>query len=163
MLTPPQQDRLQSLHAYEWADDDAAISAGNLATIFDDIETTEELWYASFIVPWDPDEGAFDRILDHQLCDRGIALFLYWSLDPIAFHASGDLPLHTTGQLIARIEDSFRDGEYGMERIAYSPAQSPNYSDDHVGVPIPMLAPSTGIAVEFDYSTAVFGAQPNSG
>lgn len=156
MLTPAQQERLQTLHAYEWVENDPTVTERNLNAIFNAMETAEELWYASFIVAWDSVDGSLDRILNHELCDRGIALFLYWSLNPIAFHASGDSTNDSSGQVITKIEEAFKDGRFDTERVTYSPRESQNFSDDHAGVPDQMLAPSSGILVEFDYRTAVF-------
>ena len=163
MLTPAQQERLQSLHAYEWADDDPETTTQNLDTIFKEIETEEELWYASFIVPWDFADGSLHRILNHKLCERGIALFLYWALDPISCHRNeGASPLPIAA-LITEIEGRFDQGHFDTEHIAFSPLDSPNYHADHTGIPTPLLAPTTGLAVEFDYRKAVFTRQQEDG
>lgn len=158
MLTVAQKHRLQMLHAYEWVDDDAAVTSQNLDAIFQQIETPEELWYASFIVAWDPLEESLRRILDHQLCDRGIALFVYWSLDPIAFHRLGGGIGHPNGALIEQIEKRFAEGCYLSEEVAYSPTKSTNFRHRHDGVPVMMLNATSGVAVELDYTNAVFNA-----
>ena len=156
MLTAAQKYRLQLLHAYEWVNEDAAVTSQNLEALFRQIETAEELWYASFIVPWDPAEGSFQRILDHHLCDRGIALFLYWSLNPISFHRPGGQVSYQNGALIEQIEKRFANGDYLLESVAYSPRKSTHFRERHDGVPDSMLNATTGVAVELDYRQAVF-------
>ena len=42
----------------------------NLASIFREIETTEELWFASFIIQLDVEARQLSLVLDHPLCDR---------------------------------------------------------------------------------------------
>lgn len=159
MLTVAQQGRLQSLHAYEWLDEEVLVTNKNLDAIFLQIETPEELWYASFIVPWDLADGSLRRILDHRLCDRGIALFVYWSLDPISFHRRGGEIGHPIGTLIKQIEQRFAEGYYLSEQIAYSPLKSGNYRDRHDGVPASMLNSTSGLSVELDYRNAVFSVR----
>ncbi len=152
MLSDAQKDRLQSLHAYEWADDDPDVSKANLDAIFSEIDSHEELWYASFIVQWDVDDGSLDRILDHSLCDRGIALFIYWLLDPVSVHRSND-----THRLVLKLEGRFAKDHYPGGLIAFSPTDSPNWCRDQGGVPDKMLESTMGTALDFDYRSAVFG------
>lgn len=161
MLTAAQRERLQTIHAYEWTDDDPATATHNLDGLFNKIESHEELWYASFIIPWDSENGEFDRILNNQYCDRGIALFLYWSLDPIAYHRSPDAS--PNGPLIDYIEQQFNDGCYESEHIAFSPLESSNYDNDHYGVPASMLVPTNGLTVAYDYRNAAFPSHSNGG
>ena len=58
MLNSDQKDRLQTLHSYEWVDQDIeSQSKTNLNELLGKIDSIEELWYASFIIQWSPEEG----------------------------------------------------------------------------------------------------------
>ncbi len=157
MLEPSQRERLQIIHAYEWATDSEADSLANLARLYRAIETVEELWFASFIITLNPERGDLSLILDHPLCDRGIASFLYWSLDPVKlydeFEASNELA--STFQILQQIEARVLSGHYQSSAVSFSP-QMLDRQLEHHRIPTALQVPTEGIRFPLDYRDAVF-------
>ncbi len=159
MLAQPQRERLQIIHAYEWAADSEADSLANLERLYRDIETVEELWFASFIIPLNPERGDLSLILDHRLCDRGIASFLYWSLDPLKlyddFEASNKLA--SSFRILQQIETRILSGYYQSSAVSFSP-QMLDRQLEHHRIPTALRVPTEGIRFPLDYRDAVFAS-----
>jgi hypothetical protein len=81
MLTREQRQRLDSLTCYDWWKE-GEDPEGSLRALVARIDSPEELWFAVIAKEWDMDENEFDPVLDHPLCDRGIALMIYWLSAP---------------------------------------------------------------------------------
>ena len=153
MLSPEQKERLQIIHSYEWAVDDSNQSRANLCSLYQQITTPEELWFASFIIALDPTNGSWSMILDHPSCDKGIALRLYWSLNPCTV-----LRQERVGPLIdilQHIETRLMSGYYRHEKVAFSPAMlGRNICSDLV--PAELCQDTCGLQLPLDYRQAVF-------
>ncbi|WP_442511858.1 hypothetical protein SH528x_003604 [Novipirellula sp. SH528] len=157
MLEQSQRERLQIIHAYEWAADTEADSNANLERLYHAIETVEELWFASFIIPLNPEGGDFSLILDHPLCDRGIASFLYWALDPVKLYAEFESAKMFVPalQLLRQIESRLLSGYYQSAVVGFSPTMLDRQLE-HDRIPTELRAPTKGIHFSLDYRDAVF-------
>ncbi len=157
MLEPSQRERLQIIHAYEWAADSEVDSSANLKRLYRAIESVEELWFASFIIPLNPERGDLSLILDHPLCDRGIASFLYWSLDPAKLYAEFDLrrTFFPTLQILQQIESRLLSDYYKTAVVGFSPTFL-DRQIHHDRIPTVLQAPTEGIHFPLDYRDAVF-------
>lgn len=157
MLELSQRERLQIIHSYEWATDSEADSLANLERLYRAIETVEELWFASFIIPLNPERGDLSLILNHPLCDRGIASFLYWSLDPVKlyddFEASNTQT--PTYPILRQIETRILSGHYQSSSVSFSP-QMLDRRLEHHRIPTALKIPTEGIRFPMDYRDAVF-------
>ena len=157
MLEQSQRERLQIIHAFEWTADTEADSFANLERLYRAIETVEELWFASFIIPLCPERGDLFLILDHPLCDRGIASFLYWALDPVRLYA--DFESNNTFvpalQILQQIESRMLSGYYQSSVVGFSPLMLDRQLQHH-RIPTALQAPTEGIHFPLDYRDAVF-------
>ena len=72
-LTQEQKDRLWYVHSYEWAEDKT------IDDLLTHVESQYELFYLSIIVVWETED--LRKIIDHEFCDLGLALMMYWHLD----------------------------------------------------------------------------------
>lgn len=79
---------LQSLSEYGWFDenDDSGTIKMKLQQIISEINSHEELIHAMIAKTWCFDEEDLWLILDHPLCDYGIALRSYWMCQPYWFY-----------------------------------------------------------------------------
>lgn len=157
MLEPSQRERLQIIHAYEWAADSEVERVANLERLYNAIDSVEELWFASFIIPLNPERGDLSLILDHPLCDRGIASFLYWSLDPAKMYADFDsrktfIPAF---KILEQIESRLLSGYYKTAVVGFSPTMLDRQLH-HDRIPTVLQAPTDGIHFPLDYRDAVF-------
>ena len=151
MLNTHQKERLKYLHSYQWAGEEALATRSNLMDLFSTIETVEELWFASFIVQWEPENGDLDYILDHPLCDKGIALFLYWSLIKADFENNYSV-------VKQKIEDRILSGNYQAETVAFSPLKFLNEKDfGKYEVPNHVKIETRGVELPLDYSMVFDG------
>ena len=87
----------------------------NLASIYREIETTEELWFASFIIQLDVEAGQLSLVLDHPLCDRGIASFVYWALDPCGENSA------SVQRNLAELQLRLISGYYSLSIVKFAP------------------------------------------
>ncbi|MFN7574860.1 MAG: hypothetical protein ACK6A8_18295 [Planctomycetota bacterium] len=150
MLTESQRNRLQTIHSYEWAESCNDADA-NLSALYSAIESTEELWFASFIIPLDPGKGQLSMVLDHPACDRSIASFIYWTLDPCAAH---DEPVSL---LIAEIERRIVSGHYPNTTIRFSPSMLKRTACGRI--PDDLCQTLEGLELPIDYRE-VFTSKP---
>jgi hypothetical protein len=162
MLTCAQRVRLQLLHSYEWSDEDESTTKKNLDSILSSIESVEELWYASYVIQWAPEKGDLRFFYEHDLCDRGLALFLYWSLRPDSLYRAkaegGDRDMDYWDTM-KTIEARLLGGFYSAERIAFDPLTDlgPRESKSLSYVPDQLKLPTRGVKYDLDYTTAIFG------
>lgn len=150
MLTDSQRTRLQTIHSYEWAESCTDADA-NLFALYSAIESTEELWFASFIIPLDPGKGQLSMVLDHSACDRSIATFIYWALDPCAAHGE------PVSLLIAEIERRIMSGHYPNTTIRFSPCMLKRTVFDRI--PDELSRTLEGLELPLDYRV-VFAPKP---
>ena len=151
MLSQSQRNRLRLIHSYDWVEFPDGLPRDNLAAIYAEIESSEELWYASFIIQHDVEAGDLAIVLDHPLCDRGIATFIYWALDPCADNTPA------VKQILSDLECRLLLGYYTTAIIGFSPDSLKRKRDDRI--PPELFIPTPGIELPLDYSEAVFGPE----
>lgn len=163
MLTTVQRERLQTLHSYEWAHEDPRVTRSNLQNLFDQIDSAEELWYASFIVRWEPENGDLDFVLKHPCCDRGIALFLYWALAPTALDPHDSKPNSLPSlylPIFRNLEQHLLSGHYPSGQIAFTPLALRNQRPEFLAqIPDELKQQTPGMELPLDYSRPVFHPQ----
>jgi len=123
MLTETQKKRLQYLHSYEWAEGN---EEENLKALLAKIDSHEELWFASFIIMWSPEEGDLKFFYTHSLCDRGLAMFLYWALGPMELYKAQnenkmDELQKSYFKVLKEIEGLLLSDHYSNGKIAFDP------------------------------------------
>jgi hypothetical protein len=157
MLELSQRERLQIIHSYEWTAESEADSLANLKRLYRAIETVEELWFASFVIPLNPERGDLSLILDHPLCERGIASFLYWSLDPVKLYDDFEAnnKLAPTFQILQQIETRILSGHYQSSAVSFSP-QMLDRQLEHQRIPTALQVPTEGVHFPSEYRDAVF-------
>ena len=176
MLSKEQKQRLIALHGYEWVDEeDDQSTAERLHTILSRIDSIEELWYAASVVEWAPEDGDLDFFRNHPLCDRGLALRLYWGFQPDHYYRQKDKGKALGKEERARftvmkeIEADLLAGRYPRELIAFDPKDvvGREITDEDRSrpglrhIPKELRIPTTGAMYALDYTVAVFG--PNGG
>lgn len=79
---------LRSLADYEWFEegDDPETIDSKLKHIVSEIDSHEELLYASIAKTWSFEEEDLWFLLNHKLCDFGLALRFYWMCQPYFFY-----------------------------------------------------------------------------
>ncbi len=146
MLTQSQKDRLQLIHSYEWVTEVESETRSRLAQLYADVESTEELWFASFIIVLDIDEGQLQLVLDHPLCDRGIACLIYCG------YANYDS--ETSKQLLKELESRLLNGYY-KPKIRFNESL---LHQGRTGRRRQVIYDSAGdLCLPLDYDEAVFG------
>jgi hypothetical protein len=126
MLTREQRRRLDSLAAYDWCEE-GEDSDAILRALVASMDSPEELWFAVIAKVWDLAENELDPILDHPLCDRGIALMIYWCSAPHYYwqrEKGRTLDEHEmkSWTAIKRLEERLLTG-YSDEKIAFDPTE----------------------------------------
>ena len=163
MLNSDQKDRLQTLHSYEWVDeDDENQSKANLNELLGKIDSIEELWYTSFIIQWSPEEGDLEFFYTHPLCDKGLALFLYWALDPVDLYkinCDGELNSFQKSYwlILKKIEELYASNRY-KEVIAFDPFKNGfrKKTDGIELIPEQLKQHTQGVEYDLNYN-CVFG------
>jgi hypothetical protein len=126
-LTDEQIKRIRYLLSDEWVTDDPIHTEANLNAILADVSSTEELYHFAGNFNLD---GGFDelrKVIDHPLCDKGLALLIYHRLNPCSYYslkARGKelLPFHHEPfAFIKEIETKFRDGSFAPSVIRVDP------------------------------------------
>lgn len=165
MLTAPQKQRLQTLHAYAWADeDDVASQRPKLPELLGAIDSLEELWYASFIIQWEPENGDLEFFYTHRLCDLGLATFLYWALQPASLYTAQQQNKMDGFQasywtVVKDIEEKILSGQYRDELIAFAPMTDLHQIDPRglLLIPEELKRTTTGTHYGVDYSPVFEG------
>lgn len=124
-----------------------------------DLSTTEELYYLVQILNWDDfkTEGALWWILDHQKCDTGTALQIYWMNNPQDVKEA-ELqqrlrPRHKrTLELLNEIEKRYLKGKFKSDIISFDPRKEryllepPSAESEAVrAIPAELKKPTIGI------------------
>lgn len=157
MLNSEQRERLQIIHNYEWATESPTKSADNLRQLYAAIDSVEELWYASLVIPLDPKRGDWFLVLDHPLCDRGIASLMYWMLEPSKIYAEYE----STGrisfllELLEQIEARLLSAKYTTSAVRFSPTMLARQWH-HKRIPSQLREDIDGIELPLNYRNAVF-------
>ncbi|MES2569998.1 MAG: DUF4274 domain-containing protein [Verrucomicrobiota bacterium] len=132
MFNESQKLRLQKLAEYKWynpGDDDATILA-KLSRLMSEIETPEELVYSAIVKIWSFEDESIWFILDHPICDYGIALRIYWMCQPDFFYRlieKGEELEEDEKQkweMIKQIEARLLSGYYKQKNVAFDPSDA---------------------------------------
>jgi GH35 family endo-1,4-beta-xylanase len=177
MLNKSQKERLQLLHSYDWVDEQNGTSKTkqNLHKILNKIESIEELWYASYIIEWEPAEGDLDFFRNHPLCDKGLALWMYWGLQPDYFYRQKEKKKEFSEldekhfKAVKEIEQDLLGGRYKKEEISFDPkdvvgreiTDIDKYRPGLKKIPKELRKPTIGTSFPLDYSEPVFGTGAN--
>lgn len=168
MFSESQRERLISLHDESWfsESDPADVGATKLSELIGSVESREELFYASNVMPCDLEDGDHWLILDHPFCDYGIALHFYWRCQPDFFYRKEEKKkqLHPFEQVkwdeIRKIEARLSSGHYTESALQVDPAEivgRPLAADDPYRpgirlVPRELWKPSSGLPATYDHT-----------
>lgn len=152
--------RIRYLLSDEWVEDDPIQTERNLSATLALVESAEELY--QFVGNFNLDGGfdEFRKVIDHPLCDKGVALLIYYRLNPSAYYFSIErgkpfLPFQNEPfAFIKEIEARFRDGLFATSLIRVDPYNFKHHSllktttRGSERIPDFMKLPTDGIDVE---------------
>jgi len=125
MLSKTQKERLRYIHSYGWLiEGNYNKTEESLQRVLKAVETIEELWYLSTIIQWSVEEGDLAYFYKHPLCDRGLAMTMYWCFSPNELYLSqqeGKLSSYEQPylDLVKEIESLLTSDFYKRELIAF--------------------------------------------
>tara|TARA_B100001093_G_C26693759_1_gene955967 strand:+ start:54 stop:572 length:519 start_codon:yes stop_codon:yes gene_type:complete len=168
MLNKEQKNRIQNLAEFEWFNDDDSpdIADKKLADLIAQISTQEELLYAVIAKSWSFEESTIWLLLDHSLCDYGLALRIYWMSQPDFFYRQIEKQKKLNSleikswKGIKNLESRLISEYYGEAQTGFNPqitvgreiSDTDKYRPGIRLIPNKLKIPAKGVSIEFDHN-----------